>query len=166
MVSFATLLVASVALAAIAATGHVEDVSALLQDGVTLSSAQRLGEPEQEAEEEGAVKVGDVLFHNKIKSKVIWDGRATGHDFLKVKLLEGMKAGQTKMVTLEELSSSDPVVEKQEAQADKLKEKAVARARKHAPPSASSVRRRRAEDEKAYRARLQNLPGAYTPDQL
>uniref|UniRef100_A0A7S1R2V0 Peptidylprolyl isomerase n=1 Tax=Alexandrium catenella TaxID=2925 RepID=A0A7S1R2V0_ALECA len=166
MVSSAGALLASLALAALAAAAPVEDASVLLHANMALSSLQGAKGPELEEEEAAAVKVGDILFHNKIKSKVIWDGRTGGHDFLKVKLLEGMKAGQTKMVTLEELSSSDPVVEKQEQKEAKAQAKAMERVRKHAPPSASSVRRRRAEDVKQYQARMDAVRAAQAPDQL
>uniref|UniRef100_A0A7S1R3N2 Peptidylprolyl isomerase n=1 Tax=Alexandrium catenella TaxID=2925 RepID=A0A7S1R3N2_ALECA len=166
MVSSAGALLASLALAALAAAAPVEDASVLLHANMALSSLQGAKGPELEEEEAAAVKVGDILFHNKVKSKVIWDGRSGGHDFLKVKLLEGMKAGQTRMVTLDELSSSDPAVEKQDQKEAKARAKAIERVRKHAPPSRDSVRRRRADDIMAYKARHPDAPGAQTPDQL
>mmetsp|Transcript_29748 Transcript_29748/g.85170 ORF Transcript_29748/g.85170 Transcript_29748/m.85170 type:complete len:148 (+) Transcript_29748:53-496(+) len=133
-----TGLLACLVLAAIASTEQVEDFAALLHTSASVSTR---GGPESELE----VKVGDMVFHNGIRSKVIWDGRPD-HEFLKIQLLEGMKSKQTKIVELEELSIEDPAVEKLHKHEEKVAKAVHKKERKHAPPSREAIRRRRSED--------------------
>mmetsp|Transcript_28758 Transcript_28758/g.89454 ORF Transcript_28758/g.89454 Transcript_28758/m.89454 type:complete len:162 (+) Transcript_28758:39-524(+) len=155
MAPLARGLLTSLALAALAGSSQVEDSSALIHKTITVKPAR--AEPDTELElEESDVKVGDILWHNKVRSKVVWDGRPA-HDFVKIKLLEGMNLGKTKIVEAEELTSLDPAVERKTEKVHKEEAKAKAHARKHAPPTRDSVRRRRAEDLKAHKQRKQKL---------
>mmetsp|Transcript_28759 Transcript_28759/g.89458 ORF Transcript_28759/g.89458 Transcript_28759/m.89458 type:complete len:172 (+) Transcript_28759:49-564(+) len=147
-------LASLLALAALAGAGQVEDSSALLHASIAIKPASAEPDGAELESEEADVKVGDILWHNKVRSKVVWDGRPE-HGFVKIKLLEGMNLGKTKIVEAEELTSMNPAIERQTAKVEKEQAKAEAHARKHAPPTRDSVRRRRAEDLRAHQQRTE-----------